>query len=75
MTLCRLTHVTVCVTTETRPLDRLGQLGEFEQDSNTDSEHCDNVLSAASACGASKQPTPSGTKKIEQIKKSKSARA
>ena len=26
------------VTTETRPLDRLGQLGEFEQDSNTDSE-------------------------------------
>ena len=28
----------VCVTTETRPLDRLGQLGEFEQDSNTDSE-------------------------------------
>ena len=28
----------LCVTTETRPLDRLGQLGEFEQDSNTDSE-------------------------------------
>ena len=30
----------VCVTTETRPLDQLafGQLGEFEQDSNTDSE-------------------------------------
>ena len=27
-----------CVTTETKPLDRLGQLGEFEQDSNTDSE-------------------------------------
>ena len=32
-------HVLVaCVTTETRPLGRLGQLGEFEQDSNTDSE-------------------------------------
>ena len=27
----------VCVTTETRHLDRLGQLGEFEQDSNTTS--------------------------------------
>ena len=26
-----------CVTTETRHLDRLGQLGEFEQDSNTES--------------------------------------
>ena len=25
----------VCVTTETRPFDRLGQLGEFEQDTNT----------------------------------------
>ena len=30
--------VCLCVTTETRPLDRLGQLGEVEQDSNTDSE-------------------------------------
>ena len=28
----------LCVATETRPLDRLGQLGEFERDSNTDSE-------------------------------------
>ena len=28
----------VCVTTETRPLDRLGQLSAFEEDSNTDSE-------------------------------------
>ena len=27
-----------CVPTETRHLDRLGQLSEFEQDSNTDSE-------------------------------------
>ena len=27
----------LCVTTETRHLDRLGQLGEFEQDNNTDS--------------------------------------
>ena len=27
-----------CVTTETRPLDRRGQLGEFEQDRNTESE-------------------------------------
>ena len=25
----------VCVTTETRHLDRVGQLGEFEQESNT----------------------------------------
>ena len=30
--------VRVCVTAETSPLDRLGQLGEFEQDRNTDSE-------------------------------------
>ena len=30
--------VALCVTTKTRHLDRLGQLGEFEQDSNTDSE-------------------------------------
>ena len=30
----------LCVTTETRPLDRLGQLGEFEQDSNTASDVC-----------------------------------
>ena len=28
----------VCATTETRHLDRLGQLSEFEQDSNTDSD-------------------------------------
>ena len=33
----------VCVTTETRHLDRLGQLGEFEQDSNTDSEQESNT--------------------------------
>ena len=32
----------VCVTTETRPLDRLGQLGGFEQDSNTDSHSARN---------------------------------
>ena len=31
-------NLIVCVTTETRPLDRLGQLGEFEQDSDTDSD-------------------------------------
>ena len=31
----------LCVTTKTRHLDRLGQLGEFEQDSNTDTlAHC-----------------------------------
>ena len=35
--------VSVCVTTETRHLDRLGQLGEFEQDSNTDSEQESNT--------------------------------
>ena len=28
----------MCVTTKTRPLNRLGQLGEFEQDSNADPE-------------------------------------
>ena len=28
----------MCVATEARPLDRLGQLGEFEQDSNTASD-------------------------------------
>ena len=32
-----------CVTTETRHLDRLGQLGELEQDSNTDSEQESNT--------------------------------
>ena len=43
-----------CVTTETRPLDRLGQLGEFEQDSNTDSELESNTDSdtARAYCGA-----------------------
>ena len=33
----------LCVTTETRHLDRLGQLGEFEQDSNTASEQESNT--------------------------------
>ena len=32
---CLCLCVSVCVTTETRHLDRLGQLGEFEQDSDT----------------------------------------
>ena len=35
---CRYYGTAPCVTTEARPLDRLGPLGEFEQDSNTDSE-------------------------------------
>ena len=35
--------VHVCVTTETRHLDRLGQLGEFEQESSTDSEQDSNT--------------------------------
>ena len=39
----------VCVTTETRPLDRLGQLGEFEQDSNTGSELESNTDSQRAA--------------------------
>ena len=42
-------RVSRCVTTETRHLDRLGQLGEFEQDSNTDSEQESNTDSH-SAC-------------------------
>ena len=33
----------VRVTTETRQIDRLGQLSEFEQDSNTDSEQESNA--------------------------------
>ena len=36
-----------CVTTETRHLDRLGQLGEFEQDSNTDRCVCVCVTRSA----------------------------
>ena len=39
----------LCVATETRPLDRLGQLGEFEQDSNTDSELESNTDSVSAA--------------------------
>ena len=35
--------VRLCVTTETRHLDRLGQLGEFEQESNTGSEQESNT--------------------------------
>ena len=35
---CCGTCAELCVATETRPLDRLGQLGEFEQDSSTDAE-------------------------------------
>ena len=42
----------LCVTTETRPLDRLGQLGEFEQDSNTDSELESNTASVQRICVA-----------------------
>ena len=34
-----------CVTTETRHLGRLGQLGEFEQNSNTDSKQKSNTNS------------------------------
>ena len=60
----------LCVTTETRHIDRLGQLGEFEQDSNTDSEQeslvwCvvqhpkPPVHSARSATQCSFQYTPS----------------
>ena len=46
----------MCVTTETRHLDRLGQLGEFEQDSNT-APACVQVISVAHVkqhlqCGA-----------------------
>ena len=37
--------VGACVTTETGHLDRLGQLGEFEQDSNTDSKRKSNTNS------------------------------
>ena len=40
----------LCVTTETRPLDRLGQLGEFEQDSNTDSDLESNTDSHTALC-------------------------
>ena len=35
----QLSFTALCVTTETRHLDRLGQFGEFEQNSNTDSKH------------------------------------
>ena len=44
----------MCVTTETRHLDRLGQPGEFEQDSNTDSEQKSNT---GSHSARSKQST------------------
>ena len=40
---CCAKHRFVCVSTETRHLDRLGQLGEFEQDSNTDTEQESNT--------------------------------
>ena len=43
--------VCVCVTTEKRHLDRLGQLGEFEQDSNTDSELESNTEGQCVASG------------------------
>ena len=46
----------LCVTTETRPLDRLGQLGEFELDSNTDSELESNTDSHCRT-GAGHDPT------------------
>ena len=36
-----------CVATQTLHLDRLGQLGEFEQDSNTDSERPSNTDSCS----------------------------
>ena len=39
--------VSVGVTAETRHLDRLGQLGEFQQDSNTDSEWESNTDSGS----------------------------
>ena len=35
--------VVVCVTSETQHLDRRGQLGEFEQDSKTDSHSARSV--------------------------------
>ena len=38
----------MCVTTETRPLDRLGQLGEFEQGRNTDTHSVCNIRDKAS---------------------------
>ena len=53
-----------CVTTETRPLDRLGQLGEFEQerhsgseqDSNTDSHRVAHPVHACRASSRLRQP-------------------
>ena len=40
-----------CVTAETRHLDRLGQLGEFEQDSSTDPEQASNTDSHKQSTG------------------------
>ena len=50
----------MCGTTETRPLDRLGQLGEFEQDSNTDLEQESNrncISTLMCALCTTKQPS------------------
>ena len=57
-----------CVTTETRPLDRLGQLGEFEQDSNTDSELERNTDSHSGCCvtrAVSAREQPEGRRDAE----------
>ena len=50
----------LCVTTETRHLDRLDQLGEFEQDSNTDSEQESNTEAAQCAKQSTRGSTISG---------------
>ena len=53
----------MCVTSETRHLDRLGQLSEFEQDINTDSHSARNraqVAQQSTAEAGEKTPQSKG---------------